>query len=53
MSRETKSDNPIQSRKPVTMHRLLDMSRGGEKIAVLTCYDAAFARVLNEAGVDV
>jgi 3-methyl-2-oxobutanoate hydroxymethyltransferase len=35
------------------MRRLLDMSRGSEKIAVLTCYDAAFARVLNEAGVDV
>jgi 3-methyl-2-oxobutanoate hydroxymethyltransferase len=35
------------------MHRIEEMRRSGEKIAMLTCYDAAFARVLNEAGVDV
>ncbi|MDB6082128.1 MAG: panB [Gammaproteobacteria bacterium] len=40
-------------RKPVTMRRLQEMSRIGEKIAMLTCYDAAFAHVLDEAGVDV
>ncbi len=28
------------------------MHANGEKIAVLTCYDAAFARVLDRAGVD-
>jgi 3-methyl-2-oxobutanoate hydroxymethyltransferase len=39
-------------RKPVTLHRLREMRAGGEKIAMLTCYDAAFARVLDEAGVD-
>lgn len=43
----------MSSRKPVTLHRLREMHATGEKIAVLTCYDAAFARVLDEAGVDV
>ena len=40
-------------RKPVTLQRLLEMHAGGEKIAMLTCYDAAFASVLDEMGVDV
>jgi 3-methyl-2-oxobutanoate hydroxymethyltransferase len=39
-------------RKSVTLHRLREMHAAGEKIAMLTCYDAAFARVLDEAGVD-
>jgi len=43
---------PETSRKPVTLHRLREMHAQGEKIAMLTCYDATFARVLNEAGVD-
>jgi 3-methyl-2-oxobutanoate hydroxymethyltransferase len=40
-------------RKPVTLHRLREMYAAGEKIAVLTCYDAMFAQVLDHAGVDV
>src|SRR5882672_6498598 len=40
------------NRKPVTLHRLREMHSSGEKIAMLTCYDAAFARVLDDAGVD-
>lgn len=40
-------------RKPITLHRLRAMQAGGEKIAMLTCYDASFARVLDAAGVDV
>jgi 3-methyl-2-oxobutanoate hydroxymethyltransferase len=40
------------NRKPVTLHRLREMRTLGEKIAMLTCYDAAFARVLDDAGVD-
>jgi hypothetical protein len=31
----------------VTLHRLHQMRREGDKIAMLTCYDAAFARLLN------
>ena len=37
----------------MTLHRLREMQSGGEKIAVLTCYDALFAQVLDDAGVDV
>jgi 3-methyl-2-oxobutanoate hydroxymethyltransferase len=43
----------MNARKPVTLHRLREMHAAGEKIAMLTCYDAAFARVLDEAGIDV
>jgi 3-methyl-2-oxobutanoate hydroxymethyltransferase len=42
----------MATRKPVTLHRLREMRALGEKIAMLTCYDAAFARVLDDAGVD-
>ena len=39
-------------RKPLTLHHLREMHATGEKIAMLTCYDASFARVLDEAQVD-
>ncbi len=42
----------MNNRKPLTLHRLREMHAGGEKIAVLTCYDASFARLLDSAGVD-
>lgn len=40
------------SRKPVTLHRLREMQAGGEKIAMLTAYDASFARLADTCGVD-
>jgi 3-methyl-2-oxobutanoate hydroxymethyltransferase len=43
----------MSARKPMTLHRLRDLYARGEKIATLTCYDAAFARLLDDAGVDV
>ena len=39
--------------KPVTLHTLLQMKARGERIVMLTCYDALFARLLDAAGVDV
>jgi len=39
-------------RKPVTLQRLLDMHAAGEKIAMLTAYDATFAHAMEAAGVD-
>jgi 3-methyl-2-oxobutanoate hydroxymethyltransferase len=40
-------------RKPMTLHRLRAMHAAGEKITMLTCYDASFARLLDEANLDV
>jgi 3-methyl-2-oxobutanoate hydroxymethyltransferase len=37
----------------VTSATLVAMKRRGERIACLTCYDAAFARLLEAAGVEV
>ena len=42
----------VAERKPVTLHRLRRMLAEGEKIAMLTVYDASFARLADEAGVD-
>jgi 3-methyl-2-oxobutanoate hydroxymethyltransferase len=39
--------------RPVTVRDLLDMKERGEKIAALTAYDVLFARILDEAGIDV
>jgi 3-methyl-2-oxobutanoate hydroxymethyltransferase len=36
-----------------TLTTLNKMARAGEKIAALTCYDASFATLLEEAGVDI
>jgi 3-methyl-2-oxobutanoate hydroxymethyltransferase len=43
---------PAGARKPITLHRLRDMHAAGEKIAMLTAYDASFACLADEAGVD-
>ena len=43
----------LQDSKPVTLHTLATMRAEGRKIAMLTCYDASFATLLEEAGVDV
>jgi len=37
----------------LTIDDLLAMQRDGEKIAMLTCYDATFAAAMDRAGVDI
>lgn len=39
--------------RPLTVTDLLTMKAAGRRIVMLTCYDAVFARLLEEAGVDV
>lgn len=41
------------ARPPVSLSTLHKMKQAGEKIACLTCYDASFAALLDEADVDV
>jgi 3-methyl-2-oxobutanoate hydroxymethyltransferase len=40
-------------RKAVTVPSLSNMKRTGEKIAMLTCYDASFAALMERCGVDM
>jgi len=42
----------MSERNAITLHRLREMHAQGEPIAMLTCYDASFATLLDEAGVD-
>jgi len=41
------------ARKPVTMPTLHTMRAAGNKIAMLTCYDASFAALMDRCGVDI
>ncbi|MFN4896647.1 MAG: 3-methyl-2-oxobutanoate hydroxymethyltransferase [Pseudomonadota bacterium] len=43
----------LSARKPITVPALRQRRQSGPAIAMLTCYDACFARVLDEAEVDV
>ncbi|MHB9030343.1 MAG: 3-methyl-2-oxobutanoate hydroxymethyltransferase [Candidatus Latescibacterota bacterium] len=41
------------SEKPMTVNDFRTMKQGGKRIACLTAYDALFARLLDEAGMDL
>ena len=43
----------MDTKQPLTLHRLRQMHSAGDKIAMLTCYDAMFARFLDAVGIDV
>jgi 3-methyl-2-oxobutanoate hydroxymethyltransferase len=51
MSNSYASDSP--ARQTITVTALRKMKQEGEKIAMLTAYDASFAAVLEQTGVDV
>lgn len=44
--------SPVAARKPISLPRLQDMRERGEKITMLTAYDATFAAVADAAGID-
>ncbi len=44
--------SPLASRKPLSLPRILEMHTRGEKITMLTAYDATFAAVADAAGVE-
>jgi 3-methyl-2-oxobutanoate hydroxymethyltransferase len=52
MSAQTAPATTATPRKPMTLPRLLEMHRQGVPIAMLTCYDASFAALLDDAGID-
>ncbi|MCX7278935.1 MAG: 3-methyl-2-oxobutanoate hydroxymethyltransferase [Burkholderiales bacterium] len=44
--------SPLAQRKPISLPRLAEMHDRGEKITMLTAYDATFAAVADAAGVE-
>ena len=44
--------SPLATRKPISLPRILEMHSRGEKITMLTAYDATFAAVADAAGVE-
>jgi 3-methyl-2-oxobutanoate hydroxymethyltransferase len=44
--------SPPSNRKPISLPRILEMHTRGEKITMLTAYDATFAAVADAAGVE-
>jgi 3-methyl-2-oxobutanoate hydroxymethyltransferase len=44
--------SPMASRKPISLPRLQEMHSRGEKITMITAYDATFAAVADAAGIE-
>jgi 3-methyl-2-oxobutanoate hydroxymethyltransferase len=51
-SNDVAISKPTAPRKAITLHRLREMHASDEKIVMLTAYDASFARLADDAGVD-
>lgn len=52
MSSHAQPDRLQGTRRPLTLHRLREMHDQGEKIVMVTAYDATAARLADEAGCD-
>ena len=52
MSSHAQPSPTPNSRKPATLHSLRALHARGEKVTMLTAYDATFARLADEAGLD-
>lgn len=50
---DSKHSSATAPRRPMTVPRILDKKANGEKITVVTAYDATFARIFDDAGVDI
>jgi 3-methyl-2-oxobutanoate hydroxymethyltransferase len=46
------SPSAAAARAAITLPKLREMRTRGEKITMLTCYDATFAQVIDDAGID-
>jgi 3-methyl-2-oxobutanoate hydroxymethyltransferase len=53
MSGYLQESEPAIRSKAITVPSLMAMKSAGEKIAMLTCYDASFAALMDRCGVDV
>ncbi len=52
-SASTPADRPTAPRTKLTVPAIARMKASGDKIAMITAYDATFARLVDEAGVDM
>ena len=52
MSSHAQPTSTPNGRKPATLHSLRALHARGEKVTMLTAYDATFARLADEAGLD-
>jgi 3-methyl-2-oxobutanoate hydroxymethyltransferase len=53
MSGYLQENQPAGRSKAVTVPRLMALKNAGEKITMLTCYDASFATLMDRCGVEV
>ena len=49
----TSKKRPLHDARRVTVRTIRRMKKQGEKIVMLTAYDATFARLLDDAGVEM